>query len=182
MTQWWGGGHPGKLGVVAVLSGFCALLVACGTEVSNQTVTSGTTLCRTTFETCIIPIFNLPIRRNSVTGDIVQCASGGCHEVGTGFGGSFKVYANATAATELRANYLVSLAFSNLSLSTDSKLLLEPLAGSSGITGSHTGGDVFRDNNDPCYIAINNWIAALVDDPEDASCRVCAAPPTGCGY
>jgi len=179
----WGGGHPGRLGVVVLLAGFGVLLAACGTEVSNQTVTSGSTLCRSTFETCIIPIFNLPMRRNnSVTGDIVQCASGGCHEVGTGFGGSFKVYANATAATELQANYLVSLAFSNLSSSADSKLLLEPLAGTSSITGSHTGGDIFRNTADPCYVAINTWISTVVDDQSDPACVPCGVPPAGCGY
>lgn len=178
----WGGGHPGKAGVAVLLAGTGVLLAACGTEVSNQPVTSGSTLCRTTFETCVNPIFNLPMRRTSATGDIVQCASGGCHEVGAGFGGSFKVYANATTATELQANYLVSLAFSNLSASADSKLLLEPLAGTSSITGSHTGGDIFPGSGDPCYAAINSWISTVVDDPDDPSCVPCGAAPAGCGY
>lgn len=183
----WGGGHPGTLGVIVVGVGLGGLLAGCGTEVSNQAVTSGSQLCRSTFETCINPIFNLPMRRNSASGDIVQCASGGCHEVGAGFGGSFKVYANSSDATELQANFIVSQAFSNLSSAADSKLLLEPLAGTSLITGSHTGGDIFPGTGDNCYAIIRDWIATVVVDQSSSACFVCGAGqprqvPTSCGY
>jgi len=157
-----------------------ALLVACGQDVSNQPVTSGNTLCQNIYETCVNPIFNLSMRRSN--GDTIQCASGGCHEVGAGFGGSFKIYANAAAPTELQANFLVSLAFANLSSPGNSKLLLEPLAGTSSITGSHTGGDIFPGSADPCYVTINNWIATVVSDQADPACVPCGAPPAGCGY
>lgn len=155
-----------------------ALVAACGAEVANQPVTSGNTLCQNNYNVCINPIFNQSMRRSN--GDVIQCASGGCHEVGAGFGGSFKIYANAASPTELQANYLVSLAFSNLNSAADSKLLLEPLAGTSSITGSHTGGDIFPSNGDACYAAINAWISTVVDD--QASCVPCGGPPAGCGY
>ena len=175
----WGGRHPAKLGVVLVLWGFGALLAACGTDVSNQAVMGGSTLCRTTFDTCITPIFNLPMRRSdSAPGETVQCASGGCHEVGSLSGGSYKIFPNASTPEQLAGNYFVSLYYASGSV-----LLLEPFAGPM----SHGGGDILPNDSDPCYIAINNWISTLVDDPADPSCRVCGAaplpaPPSGCGY
>lgn len=173
-------GHPGRRGVAVGLIILGGLLTACGQDVSNQPVASGNTLCQNIYETCVNPIFNLPMRRSN--GDTIQCASGGCHEVGAGFGGSFKIYANAVAPIELQANYLVSLAFSNITISSDSKLLLEPLAGTSSITGSHTGGDIFPNAADPCYAAINTWISTVVSDQADPACVPCGAPPAGCGY
>lgn len=166
-------------GAVLVLMGFGALLAACGTEVSNQTATGGSTLCRSTFDTCITPIFNLPMQRSdSAAGQTVQCASGGCHEVGSVSGGNYKIHPNASTPEQLEGNYIVSLFFS-----AGSVLSLKPLVG----TVSHIGGDIFPNNSDPCYIALNDWISTLVIDPADASCRVCGAPPlpappSGCGY
>lgn len=174
------GGRPGRHGVTVGVAILGTLLTGCGKDVANQPVASGNTLCQNMYETCVNPIFNLPMRRSD--GDVIQCASGGCHEVGAGFGGSFKVYANAMAPIELQANYLVSLAFSNLNTAADSKLLLEPLAGTSSITGSHTGGDIFPSTADPCYATIYTWISTVVSDQSDPACVPCGAAPTGCGY
>lgn len=173
-------GRPGKLGVAIFGLVAMAGLSACGVDVENQQVVTGNTLCQNKFETCVNPIFNLNIRRSNL--DIIQCASGGCHEVGAGFGGSFKIYANAATPAELQANYVVSLAFANLTRSADSKLLLEPLAGTSSITGSHTGGDIFPNTADQCYLAIQDWINTVVDDQSSPLCVPCAAPPAACGY
>lgn len=165
-----------------VLAGLAWQLSGCGADVTPGAVQTGTTLCQNDYEVCINPIFNLPMRR---AGDsqVIQCASGGCHEVGAGFGGSFKIYPNSTDPTELSANYVVARAFSNLVSPPDSKLLLEPLANSGGITGSHTGGDIFANASDPCYAAILNWISNQVSDPLDPTrCGNCVAPPASCGY
>ena len=174
------GGRPGMLGVA--IFGLVAItaLSACGVDVQNQQVVTGNTLCQNKFETCVNPIFNRNIRRSNL--DTIQCASGGCHEVGAGFGGSFKIYANATSPTELQANYIVALAFSNLNRSADSKLLLEPLAGTSSITGSHTGGDIFPSTTDQCYLAIQDWINTVVTDQSSPLCVPCTVQPTTCGY
>jgi hypothetical protein len=51
------------------------------------------------------------------------------------------------------------------------------------ITGTHTGGDIFPDPDDPCYQAIRAWISTRVDDEEAAGCGFCAPPPLPeCGY
>lgn len=182
----WDCTNPGR---AAVFLGLVSMIAGCGAEVSGGAVSSGTTLCQNQFETCINPIFNRAFPDSS--GVNVTCASGGCHEVGAGFGGSFKIYPNAGAgSTEMLANYLVSKAFANLVSAPDSKLLLEPLAGSSSITGSHTGGDIFPNNSDACYAAIRNWISNKVSDPADpVRCLPCSTVPADvdamlatCGY
>ena len=182
----WGSANPGW--AVAFL-GLVSMIAGCGADVSSGAASSGTTLCQNQFETCISPIFNRAFQSSS--GVNVTCASGGCHEVGAGFGGSFKIYPNASlGSSDMFANYLVSKAFANLVSAPDSKLLLEPLAGSSSITGSHTGGDIFPNNSDACYVAIRNWIANRVDDPADpVRCLPCStvqadvdAMLATCGY
>jgi hypothetical protein len=168
------------LGAVGV-AGAVLQIAACGVDVGGGVVATGTTLCQNYFEVCINPIFNMNIRRSD--GDIIACASGGCHEVGAGFGGSFKIYPTPATATEIQANFVVSRAFANLVSPPDSKLLLEPLAGAGGITGSHTGGDIFPGTSDACYAMILNWISNQVSDPLGPSCgSLCAAPPATCGY
>lgn len=171
--------HAGKV-VVGV--GMVLQLVACGPEVAPGPVSTGQTLCQNNYNVCVDPIFNSPMRRSNL--DTVTCASGGCHEVGAGFGGSFKIYPNAAPASiELQANFLVSRAFANLTAPPSSKLLLEPLTGTSSITGSHTGGDIFTGTGDPCYVAILNWISTSVSDQSDPRCASCTPPVlASCGY
>ncbi len=170
-------GIPGGM----VAGGVLALLAACGTDVPPGTAATGQTLCQNNFNVCINPIFNSPMVRSN--GDVVTCASGGCHEVGAGFGGSFKIYPGATEPTELQANYLVAVAFANLTSPSSSKLLLEPLAGTSAITGSHTGGDIFPNTSDACYSAILTWISNSVSDQSDPRCASCSVPVlANCGY
>ena len=81
------------------------------------------------------------------------------------------------------ANFFAAKSFSNLDNPAQSKLLLEPLQGVFSITGTHTGGDIFPDTADECYLAIFNWISTRVDDLNSANCGVCtAAVLASCGY
>lgn len=156
-------------------------LAGCGEQASVETTPAGRTLCQSDFNLCVNPVFNQPLRR--ADNAVVTCASGGCHEVGVGFGGAFKIYPNATTQQELLANLIVAKAFSNLDIPQDSKLLLEPLAGTSSITGSHTGGDIFPSAADACYVSIRNWIANPVSDDTSPQCGVCTVPNFAqCGY
>ena len=60
-------------------------------------------------------------------------------------------------------NYRVAQSLSNLTNPDQSKLLLEPLAGTFSITGSHAGGDIFTSTTDVNYLTILAWIS----NPED---------------
>ncbi len=159
-----------------------ALLGACGGDVENTPVSStGGTLCIADFTDCVNPIFDAVI--NGRTGQ-TTCAASGCHDVGAGSGGAFKIFPQATpGSVEMMANFFSARAFSNLDNPGQSKLLLEPLQGVFSITGTHTGGDIFPDVNDPCFVAIRNWISTRVEDEEAASCGFCSPPPLPeCGY
>jgi hypothetical protein len=165
-----------------LLASACALLGACGGDVENAPVSStGGTLCITDFEQCVNPVFDAVI--NGRTGQ-TTCASSGCHDVGAGSGGAFKIFPGATpGSVEMMANFFSAKAFSNLDNPAQSKLLLEPLQGVFSITGTHTGGDIFPDVNDPCYQAIHEWISVRVEDEQAESCGFCTPPALPeCGY
>lgn len=159
-----------------------ALLGACGGEVENNpAAATGGTLCIQDFSDCINPIFDAVIQAR--TGP-TTCAASGCHDVGAGSGGAFKIFPGAEpGSVEMMANFFSAKAFSNLDNPANSKLLLEPLQGVFSITGTHTGGDIFPSVDDPCYLAIRNWISVRVEDEEATSCGFCALPPLPeCGY
>jgi hypothetical protein len=158
------------------------LLGACGGDVENEPVAaSGGTLCVADFARCVNPVFDAVI--NGRAGP-TTCASSGCHDVGAGSGGAFKIFPSAQPeSVEMMANFFSAKAFSNLDNPSQSKLLLEPLQGVFSITGTHTGGDIFPAESDPCYLAIRNWIALRVDDEAGSGCGFCTPPALAeCGY
>lgn len=158
------------------------LLGACGGDVENvPAAAAGGTLCVADYAQCVNPVFDVVI--NGRTGP-TTCAASGCHDVGAGSGGAFKIFPGAEPGSiEMMANFFSAKAFSNLDNPAQSKLLLEPLQGIFAITGTHTGGDIFPSEADPCYLAIRNWIALRVDDEEGTGCGFCTPPDlSACGY
>lgn len=139
------------------------------------------TLCYADFETCVSPILDaqLAARAGPVT-----CSASGCHDLAAGSGGAFKIYSQpATGSAEMLANFFAARAFANLDSPSQSKILLEPLQGVSSISGTHTGGDIFPDIGDACYVAMHNWISTQVEASDSSACGQCVAPdPQSCGY
>jgi len=89
-----------------------------------------------------------------------RCSDNGCHNVNGGAGGALKVFPSAQpGSTEMMANFFSASALANISNPANSKLLLEPLAGTSSLTGSHTGGDIFSNESDSNYQTILVWIS-----------------------
>jgi len=164
-------------------------LAGCGAEVNGGAVANnGQTLCFSDFENCINPIFNTPMQNRTGQTNI-QCASGGCHEIGGGFAGSLRLYPNIlpgtldpTEQSRLQTNFLSTLANANLGNPSSSKLLLKPLVGNSGNNDAHSGGDILPNNSDPCYSAILAWVTNRVPDQADAACGGCTPVLAACGY
>lgn len=115
-------------------------------------VSTGGTLDCNLFQASVNPIFDRDLGGKT-------CSASGCHSVSGSAGGAFKIYPNAQPGDQIRANYYAARAFSNLSDPSQSKLLLEPLAGAQSIVGSHTGGDIFASSADPNYQTIYTWIS-----------------------
>ena len=146
-----------------LLAGAIVVLSACGNEASPSPVTSGGTLDCPTFEASVNTIFDLNIGGRT-------CSASGCHSVFSSAGGAFKIYPNAAPNTvEMQANYLSAKGMANLNDPGLSKLLLEPLAGTQSIVGSHTGGDIFPSTSDPNYGVIFDWISTQVPGPSACS-------------
>jgi predicted CxxxxCH...CXXCH cytochrome family protein len=125
---------------------------ACGDPVSNAEVQGVGTLDCPMFQATVNSILDQDIGGRT-------CSAAGCHLIGQSAGGAFKIYANAQPGTaEMQYNYLASKGFANLTDPTQSKLLLEPLAGAQSIVGSHAGGDIFVSTSDPNYQTILAWI------------------------
>jgi len=171
-----------QLRLIIVLS-LALLFAAC--EVvdavdENQAVT-GRSLCLSDYQMCIDPIFHANLLGSS---GIINCSSSGCHDTGAGSGGGFKLHPTpALNSEQMRSNFYTAQAFANFTAAADSKLLLEPLTGTFSITGSHAGGDIFIDQNDPCYIAIIDWVSKQVADENSAACGACTPPVlSACGY
>jgi hypothetical protein len=164
---------------------FIALLLplaGCNDDVDVEPVAaSGGTLCVTDFEQCVNPIFDAVIMGK--TGQ-TTCSGSGCHEVGAGSGGAFKIFANAQPGSpEILSNFFAAKGFANLDEPDKSKILLEPLQGESSISGTHTGGDIFPTTGDACYQAVFQWASTRVSDTDSESCGICATIDTSvCGY
>ena len=136
-----------------------ALLAACGNEASPTPVASGGTLDCQLFQASVNPIFDQNLGGRT-------CSASGCHTVFGSAGGAFKIYPNAQPNTvEMQANYLSAKGMANLNEPSQSKLLLEPLAGAQSIVGSHTGGDIFASTADANYGVILGWISMQVAGP-----------------
>lgn len=169
---------PLRCAVIAVL---LPLLAACDAVDNEPVAGSGQTLCLSDYEMCVNPIFDAVI--NSNTGQ-TTCSASGCHDLNVGSGGAFKINPLAApASAEMLANFFSAKAFANLDNPGLSKLLLEPLQGSSSITGTHTGGDIFTTTADACYQAVHSWISNRVEDREAAVCGTCTVPDiAACGF
>ena len=179
MTLEWGRAHKGWMWVVP---GIGLLLSGCGVDVgSGSAANNGQTLCYSDYVACINPIFNADMTNR--TGQPIQCASGGCHEVGGGFAASLRIYPNTVDADQLLINFTSSLANANLGNPVASKLLLKPLVGNAGNNDAHSGGDILPNTSDACYSAILAWITNSVPDQTDAACGSCTPPVLAdCGY
>lgn len=163
-----------------------ALLSGCN-EVTVEPVTTGATVCQEYYEACVDSVLTAPFTA-SATGLTVTCAGEGCHNVDNGAGGTFKLFPRAAGGSlEMTANFISAKAFVNVGDPAMSKILLEPLAGSPSIVGSHSGGDIFADPNDHHYQELYYWISnpqasttescpQLDHFPNDAS-RRCLADP-----
>lgn len=156
-------------------------LAGCDSVAVEELGSVGQKLCAVDFDTCVNPIFDATLQGR--TGP-VTCAASGCHAQDSGSGGAFKIFPNAGAGSvEAGANYFAARGFANLADPSASKLLLEPLQGISSVTGTHTGGDIFPDTGDACYVAIHEWINKRVDASDSESCGGCVAPDVEtCGY
>lgn len=145
-----------------LLSAMAALVCGCGSGVSSESTQTGLTLDCLAFQnpmTGVNRIFDLDLGGRT-------CSASGCHSVNGGSGGAFKIYPNALPGTlQMEANYLAAKGFANLASPSDSKLLLEPLAGAQSIVGSHTGGDIFQNTSDSDYTTIHTWIVTQVQGP-----------------
>jgi len=143
------------------LMSLALLLGGCGSDIPSTEVTTGLTLDCQVFQnptTGVNRIFDLDIGGKT-------CSASGCHAANGSAGGAFKIYPGALPNTvEMQANYLVAKGFTNLSSPTDSKLLLEPLAGSQSIVGSHAGGDIFT-GGEPEYATILAWVMTQIQGP-----------------
>jgi len=145
------------------LMSLALLLGGCGSDIPSSEVTTGLTLDCQVFQsqvagTGVNRIFDLDIGGRT-------CSASGCHAANGSAGGAFKIHPGALPNTvEMQANYLVAKGFANLSSPTDSKLLLEPLAGSQSIVGSHAGGDIFT-GGEPEYATILTWVMTQIQGP-----------------
>lgn len=140
-------------------------------DIAVEAAASGEQLCQEFFEACVAPILLSPIDVPS-RGVSVTCAAEGCHDIASGSGGAFKLYRSAAPASDdMSANYLSARSFSNVSDPPLSRLLLEPLAGSDSVVGSHGGGDIFADPNDTRYQEIYYWIT----HPQTIASEACPA-------
>lgn len=155
-----------KLSCVSV-----ALVSAGCNDIAIDAAPTGEQLCQEFFEACVAPILLNPIDVPS-RGVSVTCAAEGCHDIASGSGGAFKLYRSAVPASDdMSANYLSARSFSNVSDPPLSRLLLEPLAGSDSVVGSHGGGDIFADPNDTRYQEIYYWIT----HPQTIASEACPA-------
>lgn len=151
---------PSMLRVLSFFVCICsAILSGCGDSVKNEEIAVNQQLIFADYQATVNAIFDMDINGK-------VCSSSGCHNIGNGSGGGLKLYPNAALDSfEMDFNYRVAQSLSNLSNPSQSKLLLEPLAGTFSITGSHAGGDIFANVNDPNYLAILAWIS----NPEEVT-------------
>ena len=142
---------------------------------------AGRSLCLDNYQICVDPIFHATLLGSAGN---VSCSASGCHDTNAGSGGGFKLFTSPPLnSEEMLSNFFTAQAFANFNTPTDSTLLLEPLTGTFSISGSHAGGDILFDEQDPCYLAILDWIENQVDNENSSGCGQCV-PPTlsACGY
>lgn len=122
------------------------------------------------FSTQINPIFDQNINGKT-------CTAVGCHNVNGGSGGALRLNPGLIPSTtvdcsaQMIANFISTSTFVNKNDPEGSKLIQEPLDGSSALTGTHSGGDLFSISTAPAdpYTKIINWIRSPVAVGADLS-------------
>lgn len=152
-------------------------LAACGggnplgnpPTVDNPRDIQGSKLSYVYFQKCVNPIFLAQLRINQ--GGVIStntCAAGGCHDTGTGTGGSFRVVGGAQPVdlsnpantpdvvrlTDMYKNYVSAQGSVVIGSAPQSRLLTKPLL--SGVL--HGGGLIFDNTQDPNARVISYWI------------------------
>lgn len=156
----------GAGGVIKRVIGFAVAiaLTACsgggGVDVAVEDDNSGLTLDFSVYQRAggINEIFDTDLNGRT-------CSSAGCHNASGGAGGALKLFPQALPdSAEMMANFMSAKGLANINQPANSKLLLEPLAGTSSLTGSHAGGDIFASTSNPNYQRILQWIANPVSE------------------
>lgn len=183
--------------VLPSLLALTAALTACGgggnpldnpATITNTAAEAGRKLSFAYYQKCVNPILLelLPIQGSSATN---TCAGGGCHDVNTGAGGSFRINPRATEVvlntpldaeavaairlTEMYRNFRSAQAQVVFAEPAASRLINKPLV--RGVL--HGGGRVFVDENDPKARPLVYWMSHPVPQgldefsaPAPASC------------
>lgn len=180
--------HP--LGKLAAAAAALLALASCGggdgsnpldnpANVANPAGTvNGQKLSFAYFQRCVMPILRaqLPININGAA-SVNSCASGGCHDNGTGTGGALRLVGSAadvnlaTAAasadavrqTDMYRNFYSSQGETLIGAPLSSRLLNKPLVR----TVLHGGGLIFPDENDANAKIIRYWITRPMPAGQD---------------
>lgn len=174
------------LRAAAVAAVAAALLGGCGggnplsnpPTVQNPATTTGQKLSFEYFQRCINPIYlaELQINQNGVI-STNTCASGGCHDNGTGTGGALRIVQSATLvdlsdpantpdvirASDMYKNFYSSQGSTIVGSALQSKLLDKPLV--EGVL--HGGGLIFESVDDPNAKRIAYWINNPMPESQD---------------
>lgn len=154
-------------------------------DINNPSAEAGQKLSFAYYQKCINPIYLelLPIPGTSVTN---TCAAGGCHDVNTGSGGSFRINQGATDVTigsppdadairktDMYKNFKSAQGQVVFADPSSSRMITKPLV--RGVL--HGGGRIFLDESDPKIQLLLYWMthpAAQGQDeftaPAPASC------------
>jgi hypothetical protein len=154
-------------------------------DVTNSEADAGQKLSFAYYQKCINPIFLelLPIQGTSVTN---TCAAGGCHDVNTGSGGSFRITqgaadvtigatpdAAAIRLTDMYKNFKSAQGQVVFADPSASRLINKPLV--RGVL--HGGGRIFLDDTDPKVQLLLYWMSHPAATGQD---EFSAAAPASC--
>jgi hypothetical protein len=147
-------------------------------DVSNPPATGGQKLSFIYYQKCINPIFlaQLQVNQNGVI-STNTCASGGCHDSGTGTGGALRLSQAASLVDlsnaantpdvvrglDMYKNFVSAQGSTVIGAPTQSRLLTKPLT----LGVLHGGGVIFVDQNDPNARLINYWISRPMPQGQD---------------
>jgi hypothetical protein len=150
-----------------------AVLTACGggaldnpPDIANPPGDQGQQLSYVYFQRCVNPVLNAQLRVviNGVA-TTNTCASGGCHDNGTGTGGALRLFGSAPAvnpslgvaavrASDMYKNYYSSLGETVVGSPDQSRIMNKPLV--RGVL--HGGGLIFDSVDTPEAKIIRYWI------------------------
>jgi hypothetical protein len=154
-------------------------------DIGNPAADAGQKLSFAYYQKCINPIFLelLPIQGTSVTN---TCAAGGCHDVSTGSGGSFRINQGATDVTlgaqpdaaairltDMYKNFKSAQGQVVFADPSASRLINKPLV--RGVL--HGGGRIFLDESDPNAQLLLYWMSHPAAQGQD---EFTAPAPASC--